>query len=167
MLVIKLYFLCVALSSLYVFISGIISDIELRKARTNRVDIFYMSYLSWHYAPFHYKLLLIIIPGINLFFSILLFVSLWMQIRLLWFMMGRKLVYLFTRRKWARFFLLKRFIINTFFHRQINHFYNQVDKRFEELDSALSSLLNKYLEPERDEKHQSESNDKPDTTSGD
>lgn len=167
MIAIKIYFLCVALSSLYVFISGIISDIELRKARTNRVDIFYMSYLSWHYAPFHYKLLLIIIPGINLFFSILLFVSLWMQIRLLWFMLGNRLIWLFTRKKWARLYRLKRFIINIFFHKQIYHFYDMVDKRFDEFDSALSSLLTKYFKSERDEKHQSESNDKPESSSGD
>jgi hypothetical protein len=118
----------------------------------------YMAYVSWVESPIHYKILVVLLPVVNLFFTLLGFLVIYMQLKHWWFEFGKWVTKQFSRDPDnMRFFRIKSWIVRVFFYRWIDLFF----KRYEY--DIIEKVFKKIIKKQKDEKekHKSECEENP------
>jgi hypothetical protein len=158
MLILNIYLYCVLGSCLYV---GLIIWIGGPIAKND--EIFHGTYIEWKTAPFHYKLGVIFIPVINLWFTILALLLIIGFIRYQWWCIGLWLVKRMTRTTGR--FRIKELMIRIFFRSHIDYFYKRYSSLFQNEMFEIVKTIKKYNDAKA--KQQSEQGAKPEPDSKD
>jgi hypothetical protein len=126
----------------------------------NADEYYDRAYDMWNDSPLLYKLGAVFVPVVNIVFALMVFLLMYIQIRWWWYDLGHFVVCRFTRGKILKHFVIKEFIVRTFFRFYIDLFYD----RFE--NDLFDKVIKKVLKDEKS-KQQPECDSELHATSGD
>jgi hypothetical protein len=144
-------------TSLYILLLTLVINIQFKKKieESYKNHPYYMAFQSYENAPFYYKLLLVFLPVINTFFTLLFISATYMEIRHAWFNFGRRVVGIWSRNPDnMKFFRQKVWFIRVFFNRWTDYFF----KRYEY--DIIERVLKRVLKKQADEKQKKEQDGK-------
>ncbi len=157
-ILLQIYFYCVIGACIYIVLVTWISKTLLKED-----EEFEYVYNIWDSAPLRYKLLGVLVPVINLVFSLLALFMIFIKLKGWWFdlwtlKLGHFVVKQFTKTGLSHF-RIKEWIVRTFFFSYIDTFYKC--RQYDAMDAAMKIITKLAKHEKAESKSESEQETKP------